>query len=241
MVAIPAGSFQMGCDPSQNADFACLDNEQPLREVFLDAYSIDKTEVTNGEYAACVAAGVCSPPRSTASFQRQRYFSDPQFADYPVIHVDWTQADAYCRWAGKRLPTEAEWEKAARGAQDARPFPWGRAQPNCSRLNYWGDSSQPCVGDTTQVGAYPNDGSPLEALDMSGNVAEWVNDWYDETYYRRGASRNPTGPLFGQFRVTRGGSWRSDAAYVRIASRQRHQPADEHDALGFRCAASLTQ
>ena len=183
-ILIPAGSFQMGCD-SNNSVETCYSEEQPLHTVTLGTYYIDKYEVTNARYKACVDAGQCSAPGSSDSSSRPSYFGNAAFNDYPVIHVVWDQAHSFCTWAGKRLPTEAEWEKAARGSSDTRMYPWGNAAPNSTLLNYdWN------VGDTTQVGAYPAGASPYGVMDMVGNAWEWVNDWYGCLLYTSPSPRD---------------------------------------------------
>ena len=147
-------------------------NEQPVHKVVLDAFWIDQTEVTNKMYALCVQTSVCTPPSSTNSSTRPSYYENPEFEDYPVIYVDWYKAKTYCEWAGRRLPTEAEWEKAARGT-DGRNYPWGKDAPNKMLLNYNGN-----VGDTTEIGKYPAGASIYGALDMAGNAWEWVSSLY---------------------------------------------------------------
>jgi formylglycine-generating enzyme required for sulfatase activity len=237
-VLVPAGEFLMG---STDADGSASSDEKPQRKVYLDAYRMDRTEVTNAMYAQCVAASACKAPSNSSSATRSNYYNDPQYANYPVIYVSWDAAQTYCKWAGGRLPTEAEWEKAARGPSTGsgagRLYPWGDQAPSCDRLNYY-DSGRACIGDTTPVGAYPQGASPYGALDMAGNAWEWVADWYDEKYYAAAPARNPPGPGFGQNRVLRGGSWNNNQRIVRAAYRRGYGPDGVNNNVGFRCVRS---
>jgi formylglycine-generating enzyme required for sulfatase activity len=231
MCLVPAGQFTMG---SENGD----DDERPVHTVYLDAFYMDKYEVTNARYAACVADGACTPPHEMSSFTRSSYYGNPQYADYPVINVDWYQAQAYCAWRGARLPTEAEWEKAARGT-DGRTYPWGNNAPTCSLANFDPARGNSCVGDTSAVGSYPAGASPYGIYDLAGNVWEWVADWYDENYYAVSPSRNPTGPSSGSYRALRGGSWNSSEDFVRASYRNGNVPDSWYNNIGFRCTRSL--
>ncbi len=227
VINIPAGDFLMG---SADSDKEANSDEKPQHKVYLDAFWIDKTEVTNAMYALCVRAGACSSLIETRSFARAGYYNSPQYKDYPVIYVSWDDANRYCRWAERRLPTEAEWEKAARGA-DGRLYPWGDAAPNPSLLNF-----NKNAGDTTQVGKYLEGASTYGVLDMAGNVWEWVGDWYDEKYYSKSPNRNPEGPASGGFGILRGGAWVTEANYVRAAQRLKVAFDFRDSIVGFRCA-----
>jgi formylglycine-generating enzyme required for sulfatase activity/tRNA A-37 threonylcarbamoyl transferase component Bud32 len=216
MVHVPAGEFTMGSDEGES-------DEQPIHTVYLDDFYIDETEVTNAQYRACVEAGACSVPLDTT------YYDKADYAQHPVIYVSWNDADAYCRWAGRRLPTEAEWEKAARGT-DGRTYPWGEGI-DCDHVQY-GE----CGGRTVPVGSKPQGVSPYGALDMAGNVWEWVADWYDSGYYSQSPGRNPPGPDSGEYRVLRGGAWPNSQWNARCAVRDKDLPELRDSDVGFRCA-----
>ncbi len=231
MVTVPAGPFMMGSTTSD------LNDALPLHQVTLSAYSIDVHTVTNGEYLECETAAACTAPGSPSSFTRTNYHTDPKYAAFPVVYVSWAQAKVYCTWAGKRLPTEAEWEKAARGGSDQRTYPWGEAAPTCAVANFFPLTSY-CIGDTDAVGARPAGDSPYGVHDMAGNVLEWVADWYDAAYYSKCSSgcTNPQGPATGVQRVLRSSAWFMDAPHLRLAIRASENPASQVDFFGFRCA-----
>ncbi|MBI2568138.1 MAG: formylglycine-generating enzyme family protein [Candidatus Schekmanbacteria bacterium] len=228
-VLVPAGEFQMGCDDAQNGQWSCDSDEFPVHAVLLDAFYIDAYEVTVAQYKTCVTAGSCAAANTVGTC----IYNASGKEQHPINCVDYNQATAYCAWAGKRLPTEAEWEKAARGT-DQRWFPWGNTDPDCTYAN-----ASYCVDATLPVGSYPKGVSPYGANDMAGNVWEWVSDWYGSGYYAQSPYQNPTGPASGSYRVNRGGGWDSDVArYVRAANRLNGTPSDQDDSLGFRCGRS---
>lgn len=223
MVLVPAGSFEMG---SENGDV----DERPVHSVTVDDFYIDQYEVSNAQYRQCVEAGICQA-RTTCSWGEATY-EDLAKANHPVGCMNWSDAKTYCEWRGARLPTEAEWEKAARGT-DERPFPWGEEFPNSSLLNYgWSKI------ESVPVDSYPDGVSPYGVYNMAGNVWEWVADWYGEEYYANSPARNPQGPEDGRFRMTRGGSWSQDLKDVRAANRDEIDPSDTSADNGFRCVAT---
>ena len=228
MALVPAGEFLMG---STSSDKQAGKDEMPQHKVFLDDYYIDLTEVTNTMYRACEKSGACKPPMDKTSSSRSSYYDDPEFEDYPVINVEWEQARSYCEWRGARLPSEAEWEKAGRGTE-AEIYPWGD-QTDCSLANI-----SKCADDTTKVGEYPSGASPYGPLDMIGNVWEWVQDWYLDTYYQSSPSQNPTGPASGEHRSMRGGSCSTTWENARGANRSWRSPSETNPFIGFRCARS---
>jgi len=227
MVYVPAGEFSMG------STVGTVD-EQPVHTVYLDAYWIDKTEVTNEMYRQCVRAGTCLQPQNQSN-THFNYYPDPVYADYPVINLKWSSADKYCTWAGGRLPTEAEWEKAAVGT-DGRTYPWGNALPNSKLLNF----NNP-VGDMMLAESFLAGASPYGALNMAGNAREWVADWYSADYYPASPKSNPTGPANGLYKVLRGGSWHSGIYDVRSADRSWSEPDIRDKTVGFRCVVSAEQ
>jgi formylglycine-generating enzyme required for sulfatase activity len=222
-VPIPAGSFAMG----SNVGAA---DEKPVHQVAGSAFVMDRYEVSNSRYLACVNAGSCAPPILVSSNRRKHYFDDPAFADYPVIHVSWKQAVQFCAFAGGRLPSEAEWERAAAGSETPRTYPWGDSPPDCSKANFAG-----CVGDTDRVGRRLAGRSPYGAFDLAGNVWEWTADWYDAGYYAHSPVHDPKGPAEGSLKVMRGGCWVSGASSLRTTCRKAELPNAWAPNVGFRC------
>jgi eukaryotic-like serine/threonine-protein kinase len=218
LVYVPGGTFKMGSETGN-------DDERPLHEVTLDAFWIDRLEVTNAQYAKCMSGDQCDAPAETKSHTRELYYGDNQYDNYPVIYVSWNDADKYCSWAGGQLATEAQWEYAARG-MNGYTYPWGDDLPNDTLLNY-----NQKINDTTKVGSYPSGASWVGALDLAGNVWEWVQDWYGP--YTSSSQTNPTGSTTGISRVLRGGAWNNFESDVRSTRRYSSTP-DVY--FGFRCA-----
>jgi formylglycine-generating enzyme required for sulfatase activity len=233
MSYIPAGTFQMGTENHH-------DHEKPVHNVTLNAFWMDQTEVTNAQYAMCVAAGSCRQPWSLGSYSSSSYYEEAAYADYPVIYVDWNRASAYCAWAGRRLPTEAEWEYAARGGLAGRAFPWGdsyderlanHCDQTCPAYAYPENIPDDGYSETAPVGSYPANSYRL--FDMAGNVWEWAADWFGP--YSSAAVTNPSGPLSGETRVTRGGSWYNGLWECGVYSRYGRNPTEAYPYIGFRC------
>jgi formylglycine-generating enzyme required for sulfatase activity len=242
LITVAGGAFMMGSDANPA--------EKPVHSVGLAPFYIDQFEVTNAAWAACVAAGACHLPGSTESYDHKPYYGVDAYNNYPVVFVSWYSAGAYCRWRGARLPSEAEWEMAARwnpGSGATSVYPWGDDW-NPANLNACDascllsgsafkdpqyDDGQPQMAP---VGSFPMDVSSLGVSDMGGNVAEWVADGYDAAYYAVSPAENPTGPATGAEKVVRGGSWSLDKNWARGAARSHFGPLAQFAGIGFRCA-----
>jgi formylglycine-generating enzyme required for sulfatase activity len=239
MLPVPEGNFIMGNDGGPI-------DERPSHSVYLDFFRIDKTEVTIDMFSKFVSEIGHQTTSEVNGFGYTWLDNDwqevphanwmdpngdgiPELPYLPVTQVSWYDAQTYCAWAGRRLPSEAEWEKAARGT-DGRVFPWGDIAPDNSLLSFNKESG------ISKVGNYPNGASPYGALDMSGNIWEWTADWYDANYYQTLVSENPKGPISGERRVLRGGAWDTGLNNIRITHRDSSAPQEYNDALGFRCA-----
>lgn len=241
MVLIPAGSFKMGCVPA--GDASCSAGEKPQHSVTLSAYYIDKTEVTVAAYKKCVDAGKCSLPSCNPSDYKTYGVNGKE--QHPVNCVTWSQADAYCKWTDPkgRLPTESEWEKAARGGLDGKVYPWGDQSPACTPGQpytvVWGGAGNGCGKNSTWAVGTGSSPNGYGLYDMSGNVWEWVNDWYSSSYYDSSPATDPKGPVSGPNRVFRGGSFVNFADSLRASQRAYFSPGLVVGFLGFRCAKSL--
>jgi formylglycine-generating enzyme required for sulfatase activity len=224
MVEIPAGEFTMGSDGTQ-----ALEDERPSHRVWLDAFSVDVHEVTTAQYAAFLAAASRAAPWQWETVDLV------QHGDRPVIGVDWRDAEAFCAWAGKRLPTEAEWEKAARGT-DGRLYPWGNQAPTREVANFALGARFSYNQVLMPVRSHEGGKSPYGLYHMAGNAYEWVQDWYATNYYESSPDKNPAGPSQGQFKVLRGGSWSDLPKYLLTYGRFKLPPETKNSYTGFRCA-----
>jgi len=238
MVYVPGGTFQMG---SSEGDSGAGGDEFPQHSVTLDDFWIDQTEVTNAQFAAFLndrgnqtEGGVTwlelDSDHCLIEQVEGQYQPKSGYADHPVIEVSWYGADAYCGWVGAQLPTEAQWEYAARG-EHGYIYPWGNDAPTCELVNF-----AVCSGGPMPVGTLPDGASWCEVLDMAGNVWEWTADWYGS--YSSASQTNPTGPTDGSFKVLRGGSFYGNRYYVRAAHRYHFAPDYRLGGIGFRCAGA---
>jgi formylglycine-generating enzyme required for sulfatase activity len=260
MVFVPSGEFTMGidylglryalelCKETGMGPAVCkgetFADEMPAHPVKLDPFWIDLTEVTNQQYERCVQDQSCSPPFEMSSYTRESYFGDPLYSDYPVVWITQDQAAAYCSWTGGRLPTEAEWEYAARGPE-SRTFPWGEDfEPD--RANYCDAAcaagpNDPSYDDgypeTAPVGSFPTGVSWCGALDMAGNVREWVADWFG--YFSADQQVNPQGPVEGETHIPKGGCWLDTPEDLRSSNRGQNTPDYTRHKVGFRCVMDL--
>ncbi len=223
MVEIPEGGFTMGFDGTQ-----ALEDERPKHQVWLDAFAIDQYEVTTARYAQFLAAEKRQAPWQWETVDLMLH------GDRPVIGVDWYDAEAYCRWNGKRLPTEAEWEKAARGT-DGRLYPWGNEVPTKQLANFALGARFSYNQVLLPVQSFEQGKSPYGLYQMAGNVYEWVQDWYLSNYYETSPEKHPQGPEQGQFKVLRGGSWSDLPKYLLSYSRFKLPPETRNSYIGFRC------
>ena len=220
MALVPAGEFMMGS--------TLKPDEKPVHRVYLNAFSMDKYHVTVGQYAKYLeATGAEAPPE-------WEIMNEPRHQKRPVVNVSWSDAATYCKWAGKRLPTEAEWEKAARGT-DGRLYPWGNEPPTRLHANF-GKKEWAYHMALVPVGMFEMGKSPYGIYDMAGNAWEWVNDWYDHDYYKKSPMKNPQGPTTGKSKVVRGGNWLYVQDFLRSSFRFNADPSGRQFGYGFRCA-----
>ena len=233
MAMVPAGEFLMG---SNNGE----PDEMPIHSVYISDFYIDIYEVTNELYKLCVKAETCTPPGEKHSTIRENYYSDSDYDQYPMIRATWEQAQDFCKWRDAKLPTEAQWEKAAaRRGLEGKRYPWGDEQPTCDEGAKNGAHFINCLTkDTIQVGTFAPNNYGL--YDMTGNVWEWIYDWYSDNYYLNATANNPTGPDTGTYHVARGGAFENAGGNLRVANRSKDNLTDMPKTIGFRCARSAS-
>ena len=248
-VVIPAGPFWMGCSPLDTSCAAKGSPEKPQHQVVLAKYAIDVAETTVADYAKCAAAGACTKPPDASHPTEPFNFGVVGREMHPINGVNWSQALAYCQWRGKRLPSEAEWEKAARGGCEAHKgdcgstalvYPWGNQPPDCTLAQFTPGKPPGCSGGmTAPVGSLPAGRSPYGLWDTAGNVWEWTADWYDENFYSVSPVQDPQGPPTGEVRTRRGGGYPNEAGSMRLVRRYGLSAEVASPDTGFRCARSL--
>ena len=229
MASIPAGEFVMG-----SSDKKAKSNENPSHLVYLDSFYIDKFEVSFKEFEEYLAANPKQYPTITGWVDRK---ARPDMLNKPVFGFQWKRCKKYCEWKGKRLPTEAEWERAAKGLE-GRNYPWGNEPPDDKRANFGNCCFIQKGSVLSPVDNFDNGKSPEGVYNLGGNVAEWVHDWYDKKYYEKSPYKNPKGPVKGKYHVIRGGAWNSLPVYLRSTSRYGDSDAKDYYGIGCRCAKS---
>lgn len=229
MVHFPAGEFVMGSPGEVGKS-----NEHPPHNVYLDAFYLDRYEVTFQDFEKYLAVNPKQYPTITGWVDRK---ARKDMLEKPIFGLQWKRCKRYCEWREKRLPTEAEWERAARGLEN-RKYPWGNEPPDKQRANFGNCCFIQKGKVLSKVGSYEQGQSPEKVFDLGGNVAEWVYDWYDKKYYKKGPHRNPQGPKKGKYHVIRGGAWNSLPVYLRSSSRYGDSDAKDYYGIGCRCAKS---
>ena len=232
IIYVPGHYFDFG---SSNDDPLSRGDEKPQTRVKMPGFFMFGDEVTNGEYAVCEESGVCTPPQTSDQGPCTNY-RNTAFADIPVVCVNWFQANTFCQWVEGKLPSEAQWEKAARGI-NGNIYPWGDSKPTCDLLNMAGCGNE---AGPVKIGSYPKGASPYGILDMAGNVREWIEDWYQPNYQNI-ALYNPSGPAEGKFKLVRGGGWNDFAENLRTTARAAYPPETTHEDVGFRCVPTSTE
>ena len=230
MAYFPAGEFEMGSPDEEGKA-----SEHPRHNVYLDAFYIDKYEVTFKDFEEYLAANPKQHPTITGWYDRK---ARPDMVNNPIFGLQWKRCKKYCEWKKKRLPTEAEWERTAKGIEK-RKYPWGDEPPDDQRANFGNCCFINRGTVLSQVGSFDQGKTPQGVFDLGGNVAEWVYDWYDKNYYKKGPYKNPKGPEKGKYHVIRGGAWNSLPVYLRSSSRYGDSDAKDYYGIGCRCAKSV--